>query len=379
LIAHAASIARVLLHAKAVLGVLTSIAFVTLVSCFPVTSQQTETTAASADTPTDIVKAGEVISFTITVDRPPNFNGANLFYIIRDPNGSRMQSGIQLEPMKRVYRLDIKVPPAATGGTWSLSELNFYSGSGVPIPVKFKPVTFRVIANRDLVFPTAAEAQINPSQIQLLRRESVSLQTRIQALKANLARFQPPFKRDPLIEVLERNLKEALADVQRTERTFIELGGNQPALSSGKVFFADLRASYLQALLDLDQAHQAKISNADSIRDVVFIDQPRYPALAQGPLRVLEQNELAYFVVATKEDFTFNLEVNSVPAGATVFFWRRGDSERKNNNPTNSTLAALPYAIWFVRLQMPGYKDEEREHDPFREPNHVLSVELHKQ
>jgi hypothetical protein len=108
------------------------------------------------------------------------------------------------------------------------------------------------------------------------------------------------------------------------------------------------------------------------------MDEPRYPPLAQGVLRVLEQNELAYSLVANKEGLTFNLEVNSVPAGATIFYWHRGDEERKNNNPTNSTIASLPYAIWFVRIQMPGYKVEEREHDPFREPNHVLNVELHK-
>ena len=110
-----------------------------------------------------------------------------------------------------------------------------------------------------------------------------------------------------------------------------------------------------------------------------FVGQPRYPTLAQGPLRVLEQNELAYSVVANNGDLTFDLEVNSAPQGATVFFWRRGDSERKNNKPTNSIIPALPYAIWLVRFQIPGYRNEEREHDPFHEPNHVLKVELHKQ
>jgi hypothetical protein len=251
LIAHIASIAPVLLHAKALLVVLASIACVTFVSYFPVASQQTETTAAIADTPTDIVKAGEVISFTITVDRPPNFKGANLFYLIRDPNGSRILSGFQLEPMKRVYRLDFTVPAAATGGTWTLSELKFYPGFGDTIPVKFKPVTFRVIANRDLVFPTAAEANINPSQVQLFRREAINLQTKIQVLKANLVLLPKPTKRDQLLDILRRNLNDALEAVQRTEKSFTDLGGSQADLAAAKVFFGDLRLSYQLILHEL--------------------------------------------------------------------------------------------------------------------------------
>jgi hypothetical protein len=374
---HLKRAACFLCNARPTLVVLT-IACISLVSYFPVNSQQSETTAATVVMPTDIVKAGEVISFTITVDRPPNFKGAHLFYYLRNPNGWSTQSSVELEPMKRAYRLDFTVPVAATGGTWSLSELKVYPGFGDPIPVKFKPVTFRVIANRDLVFPTTAEATINPSQIQLFRREALSLQTKIQLLKANLVLLPKPTKRDQLIDILRRNLNDALEAVQRTEKSFNELGASQIDLSAAKTFFADLRLSYQLALHDLLHTI-AELELIPAFRTASFVDEPRYPALAQGPLRVLEQNELAYGLVVNKEDLTFSLEVSSVPAGATIFYWRRGDPERQNNKPTNSTIASLPYAIWLVRFHLDGYKDVEREHDPFREPNHVLNVELQKQ
>jgi hypothetical protein len=367
----------VLRSAKSILFVPTSIACIILVSSFPVTSQQSETTAATAFAPMDIVKAGGVISFTITIDRAPNFKGANLMYWIRNPNGTSIQSSVELEPMKRVYRLDFTVPVAAIGGTWSLSELRFYAGTGDAIPVQFKPVTFRVIANRNLVFPTAAEAKINPSQIQLLRREALAVQTRIQILKANLTQMPKPPNRGKLLAILQQNLSEGLEAVEQTQRSFAELGGNQSVLQAGKVFFSDLQTSYRQIIKDLAHGSTDPRNDASFIT-VGFMDLP-YPLLAQGPLRVLEQNELAYSVVANKEDLTFDLEVDSAPAGATVFYRRRGDSEQQNNKPTNSTIPSLPYAIWLVRFHLNGYKDEEREHDPFREPNHVLHVELQKQ
>jgi hypothetical protein len=102
----------------------------------------------------------------------------------------------------------------------------------------------------------------------------------------------------------------------------------------------------------------------------------RYPLLAQPVLRAFEQNELAYTLVAETASLTFDLELRSVPAGAEISYKRRGDAYQQNPNPTNSVLRSLPYAIWIVRLQKSGYQVEEREHDPFREPNHVVIVEL---
>lgn len=319
----------------------------------------------------ELVKAGETVSFTITLDKPPNFKGS-LQYWITPPIGGTITSSVDLEPGKKIYKVEFGVPIGAPGGTWALSELKASAGFD-SVPVKFKPVLFQVVPNRDLIFPTSAEAKITPSQAQLLRREAFSLQGRIQILKSNLSKMpQAP----QLADVLRRSLTDGLEAVQRTERSFTGFGGTESALEASRVFFADLQKSYLQALEDLPGGRL--IATGARMLVTSFQNQHRYPAVAQGPLRVLEQNELAYSLVANKGDLTFDLEVNSAPQGATVFYWRRGDSERKNNKPTNSILPALPYAIWLVRLEIPGYGAEEREHDPFREPNHVVTVEMHK-
>jgi hypothetical protein len=67
-----------------------------------------------------------------------------------------------------------------------------------------------------------------------------------------------------------------------------------------------------------------------------------------------------------------------MPAGAEISYKRRGDAFQQNPSPSNSVIKSLPLAIWTVRLQKPGYRDEEREHDPFREANHVINVELQR-
>lgn len=87
---------------------------------------------------------------------------------------------------------------------------------------------------------------------------------------------------------------------------------------------------------------------------------------------------MAYALVADKESLTFDLEVESTPPGATISYHRRGDPYKENPSPTNAVINDLPYAIWIVRFQMPGYQEKEIEHDPFRERNHKMHWDLSK-
>lgn len=338
---------------------------------------ETESATVTLSTP-EIIKAGETVRFTVTLDRAPNFNGASLFYSISGPNFA-FGGVVPLSTKIRTYQIAFPVPAAAQGGTWSLIRLEFYPGALKPRTSlkNFKPVSFRVVANSNLIFPTSVEVTINPSQVQLLRREAVAVQTRIQDLKANLIQLPKSPDRGKLIAILQKNLSEALEAINSTERSFTERGSDLSVLDAAEVFFDDLRTSYREMIRDLPRA-RTDIAKDHPFITAALVDQPSYPALAQGPLRILEQNELAYTVVANNEHLTFDLEVNSFPAGATVFYRRRADSERQNGKPTDSTIPSLPYAIWTVRFHLDGYKDEEREHDPFREPNHVVTVKLAK-
>jgi hypothetical protein len=68
--------------------------------------------------------------------------------------------------------------------------------------------------------------------------------------------------------------------------------------------------------------------------------------------------------------------VKSTPEGANICYYRRGDSCRPDPDLTNTTIKALPLAIWKVEFHNDGFNVETREHDPFRESNHVVEVTL---
>src|SRR5437879_3856576 len=108
-------------------------------------AQQTETgTVSVAVNSPDIVKAGETVTFTITLDRAPNFKG-DLMYWMVGPNHNTVQSSVATSAGKSIYQLNFSVPIGAYGGTWTLSELKIWSGFGAAVPLKFKPVSFQVI------------------------------------------------------------------------------------------------------------------------------------------------------------------------------------------------------------------------------------------
>jgi hypothetical protein len=239
-----------------------------------------------------------------------------------------------------------------------------------------------VVPNAGLVFPTGAEITVNPSQTQLLRRETLRLQMQVQSLKATLTGATG----NRVANILRQSVQSALDSLSKTETSFraLENSNPRPAAASSQAFFDDIRISYNEVLNML--RNQARLEMEPPLQLVVLrkqIAQNRpsatpYPPLAQVAFRAFEQNELAYNVVADTQSLTFNLEVGSTPAGAMVLYHRRGDPYQHNPDPTNTVIKALPYAIWIVQVQLAGYQTEEREHDPFREPNHVIHVDLKK-
>lgn len=327
-----------------------------------------------------VVKAGEDVEFVLTLDKAINFEGANVQVLIVGPDAS-FSYGIGVQPGVKVYHFRFRVPPAATGGTWAVDKLTFNSGAGKGSELPFKRYTFEVIPNTGLTYPTSADIGVNPSQIQLLRTEAVKLQTRIRELKATLVEKSSDHE---LISVLSRNIEESLAALQATATRFQNLSTDRQQSSASQVFFGDLRTSYKEAA---DKLHQLAEFRQDrgALRFVNFEQQTRvpgqgdYPLISQGVLRVLEQNEVAYTIVADAQSLMFDLALSSTPQGASTALRRRGDSFENSGQLTDCTIKALPYAIWIVRFEKHGYRPEEREHDPFREPNHVVNIALKKQ
>ena len=327
----------------------------------------------------EFVNAGETITLAISVDRAPNYEDSALHIYIKGSNGElTYHNGIMLAPGKTAYTLPIKIPAGARGGTWSVDRLDFLSGSGEPIPLPFTKCAFQVLPRTNPVFPTIVDVGIKPSQAQLLRTAALHLRAQIQDLRGQITEHKSD---NTLTQLLRRNIEDAIKALDETERAFRGLNDSSKQQESSQVFFADLRTNYRETHKELKAQARRLHNNPDLI--LVAAPQGRteaslYPLAAQAVLRIFEQNELAYKTVVDTGTLTFDLDVSSVPAGAAISYRRRGDDFKSAGSPTNCTIKALPFAIWIVRLEKDGFRAVERDHDPFRESNHVLNIELQK-
>lgn len=325
----------------------------------------------------EFIKAGEVLQFTIKLDRAPNFDGGSIQYSVGDSS-----TGFPVNAGQSEIHISWRIPATAPRGKWTIHISGFFTGMG-HIPLKSADVSFEVIPNENLIYPSAAEIKINPSQVQLFRSASLALQQQVQSFKATLSR---DLQSSPLSVhgAIEQNVEKALGALEKTQSAFRDLGVKGEQEQGERVFFDDIRLSYNAVLkaIAAESAEEGPIKTETRLPDLVLavtqrnVSQSNYSIVAQAALRPFEQNELAYNLAADTESLTFDLTVKSSPEGASVCYHRRGDPCHSNPDPTDTVLKSLPLAIWIVRFQKLGYKSEEREHDPFREPNHVITVDL---
>ncbi len=324
----------------------------------------------------EVIRAGEQLEFTVTLDKAPNFDGGSLSvgFSAREGQGS-VAGGSPTQPDQTVYHLKVRIPLAAPGGVWALTSLQFWNSTAwVNLP--HKDISFRVISNPGIVYPTSAEVQVNPSQAQLLRREVLRLQAQLQMLRASVVGAEEPLTRQTLA-ILRTKVEAELDYLTSTEARFHELGDKSQS-GPAEVFFDDLRIGYSETLSDLSPKKRGETGPAIMLARQKREPLTRYPLTAQAVFRVFELNELAYTIVADTQRLIFDLEVNSNPEGADISYRRRGDPYKQHPNPTNSTIKSLPYAEWIIRFQKQGYHDQEVDFNPFVEPNRVITANLRK-
>jgi hypothetical protein len=324
------------------------------------------------------VKAGEDFNFSFLLDKAPTASGGGIMYIISPPDGRPgIQTSANLIPGERECKGSFRIPDAAPGGIWTLSVMGLSDGFAIR-PFKSTPKTFEVIAKQGVVFPTSADIVVNPSQQQLLRLEARRLQHRIEGLKAAILEYQQANQLGRITQVLRTNVEEAVKALDVTEAEFETRSTAKGQSELAKAFFSDLRLNYGTVEVDLDR-HSASWDEQGQLLGVAFSEKAKsdssYPILAQAALRVFEGNELAYDIVA-ETGLTFNLTVTSNPSGAAVSYHRRGDPPHRYPDPTTAVIPSLPLAIWYIGVEKPGYKPQEREHDAIRSTDHVVNVEL---
>jgi hypothetical protein len=335
--------------------------------------------SADVDIP-DVIAAGEDLKFTVTLDVAPNFNGGVIRYYISGPDGE-IATSVAIENGSRTASGSINIPEAASSGTWYFGVIDFWTGVK-SMPMNKLKVPFQVVAKQHLIIPTSATVQINPSQIQLFRTEASKLQARIHTFKIAAAEATSVGSAASFAKAVSRNLDDAIRALDKTRDAFQTYASTSEQKQRGEVFFADLRRSYVEMEKKISKSSMTPISYKQNSQ-AQTMEMPhkqtapfRYDLVTEAALRPFEQNELAYTIVADTKSLAFDLVVKSNPAGATVCYHRSGDPCRNNPEGTNTTITGLTYAIWYVKFEKAGYKSTEIEHDPYREPNHVISVEL---
>lgn len=74
------------------------------------------------------VKAGEDVGFTVTLDKPPNFEGGTVQCLITSPSGATISMGTDLHPGEVKYKLRYLVPAAAPAGVWTIKVTGIFDG-----------------------------------------------------------------------------------------------------------------------------------------------------------------------------------------------------------------------------------------------------------
>lgn len=336
--------------------------------------------------------AGQSISVKLTIDAYPKhlINGCPLRVFgellptkpdpRQPPNPFTVNLGsVKLQPDVHSYQLTGAIDKEAPGGVWegglrlvaSSAFVDNYHGIGMdrycPTPLMKGDSAFSVTVQSgpEEIFPQAVSVTVNPSQIELLRGEADRLKAKAVHLKDQLTSNSNQAN-DAL---LRDSLAEALADVDKTEKTFKEKG-HAPSLFSRAVnaFFDDIRYDYGEDLKILGQ-HSAQASDQKLKLKLVSSSAGGTPArlnpASQAVLKSILRNAKIYSLAASSGVLTFTLEVHSVPEDhATISYRQRGDKDYTFvSHQTDWQIENLPIGVYLIRVQKAGFLDNEQPFD----------------
>lgn len=347
---------------------------------FPNAALPQNTAAVTADT--TVVKAGEQVNFIVTVDQPTNIEDCLILFAIRGA-GNTYGASVGLPPGQTKVTISYRVPADSAGGRFTLSGLVLLSPSGKQVPLDAKQVSFDVIPKTGAQYPNRAQVVLSPSQVQLFRTEALAVARRLQELKGNERTLQAS-EQEAATAILRNAIAQELEALKRTAGRFNALGSNPELSRTAKEFFDDLEFSYRRTQFNLGASAPSAAQNwaQPVMKNAFFWQIPAQkrdsliPFAQDAVYRAVEQNELAYNLVADASDMSFDLRVVSTPAGASVSYARRGDSFKDHPVPTSATIQSLPLAIWIVRFHKATFRDQEREFNPFTERDREVDVIL---
>jgi hypothetical protein len=339
------------------------------------------------------VQAGQQYSFTVTLDEYPRdiykdcrlTLGASLKQA--SPRGQSIDlAGQELGPNQLSYAFSYPLEPDIPRGPWHIELVdqaeNLVSpGLGCRHP-QLKgdvPHSFEIVPATGLVTPTSVAVTVNPSQVQLLLEKADLLKAKAQHLRLQLSSGDVAANQDLMRKSLQTSLQEAMTELDATEKNYKEKGMEASFTPAVNAFFDDIRFSYSEALKTLTENFPKVSQTGPRLAGVnAFVGERsrRSGRASDLVFGSIQHNVDAYEIVASSKYLTFDLEVYSDPRGATISYKLRGDEYKTVEHETDWIIRNIPRAVYFVRLQMQGCKDEERRFDAITDPGTSIHVAL---
>lgn len=210
----------------------------------------------------------------------------------------------------------------------------------------------------------AAPVRISTAQVELLNEragtiESLAANTRTKATvlasKSNLSEAT---------YTLHGGVTRATAAVESLKRDFEERGDKGDSRDhrvAADIFFGSI---------------EKNLKYADDFTNQYGLD--KFSIAKDTTVAALNSTSSLFKAVADSGSLTFDLEVDSDPQDGDVSYKRTGESYAPHPKQTNTTIQNLAYAVWTVRVVKSGYQPQEKQHDPFRERNHLMHFTLVK-
>ena len=127
-----------------------------LLSCATGFCQQSAQATSSGD-----VKAGEVVTFNVTLDKAPAFaDPAIQVFLAPQDGGPGVQNIAIAKESKTDYKVSLRIPATATEGTWVVRQVRLLVPAGRSIPLKVTPAEFHVSAAESLELPSQASVTL---------------------------------------------------------------------------------------------------------------------------------------------------------------------------------------------------------------------------
>lgn len=293
------------------------------------------------------------------------------------PSSAMLQA--ELQPGQNVYELKGQLDPYAVGGIWRSRFKLFAVPKGmmrriscdVPTLPDVAPFTVVVQGGPLPVIPTTVSVTIHPSQTQLLSGEADRINAKVEKMREQLKSLKPADSERLLFD----GLRQALFDVDDTEKKFRQQATPEDSVKAIAVFFDDIRYQYSKplALIGKTQTYRSELPHV--VRASVNSSQ-QLNAVSRALLASMTHTAMAYELVATSNSLFFDLKVYSDPEGAAISYRHPGEDFEKASEPTTVLIRNLEIGVYEIRSERDGCSEQRVPYDAVANPDRSLHISL---